>query len=253
MSNARMQIKALLDQGVPITQIAQRLGLAYNTVRYHRDRLRQEPIASPPSTPPPHAVTQVGTRAAVEGLLADGHSRAEIARRLGISKPTVSYHARRLGEPVDDRAARRYDWAAVQRYYDEGHSVADCVEAFHFSRQTWSAAVARGAIVPRPQALPLEELCVDGTPRARENLKRRLLASGVKDRQCEQCGLRHWQGLPAPLALHHINGDRHDNRLENLALLCANCHAQTDNFAGRNRPLRLVSEEEAASPAPGAA
>jgi 5-methylcytosine-specific restriction endonuclease McrA len=34
--------------------------------------------------------------------------------------------------------------------------------------------------------------------------------------------------------LHHVNGDGRDNRLENLQLLCPNCHSQTDNFAGRN-------------------
>jgi 5-methylcytosine-specific restriction endonuclease McrA len=36
------------------------------------------------------------------------------------------------------------------------------------------------------------------------------------------------------MALHHINGDRLDNRLENLELLCPNCHSQTETFAGRN-------------------
>jgi predicted HNH restriction endonuclease len=42
------------------------------------------------------------------------------------------------------------------------------------------------------------------------------------------------------MALHHINGDGSDNRLENLALLCPNCHAQTPNFSGRNRRSRRV-------------
>jgi hypothetical protein len=41
-------------------------------------------------------------------------------------------------------------------------------------------------------------------------------------------------GCPPALALHHINGDNCDDRLENLALLCPNCHSQTENFAGRN-------------------
>ena len=39
------------------------------------------------------------------------------------------------------------------------------------------------------------------------------------------------------LCLHHINGDRHDNRLENLELLCPNCHSQTPNFGSKNKRL----------------
>jgi hypothetical protein len=169
-------------------------------------------------------------------------SRGAIATALGVSKSTVSYHARRLGHEVDERCARRYDWTAVQSYYDEARSVRECIARFGFSRQTWHAAVERGAVVPRPAAAPIELYLVRGRDSTcRTHLKRRLLSEGLKDARCEQCGLTDWLGQPLSTALHHRNGDGRDNRLENLQLLCPNCHAQTDNFAGRNRGrLRLV-------------
>jgi hypothetical protein len=111
-----------------------------------------------------------------------GLSRTDVARRLGISKPTVSYHARRLGHDVDERCARRYDWGAVQRFYTAGHSVTECVEAFGFSRQSWHAAVNTGKLVPRPASTPIAELCAAGTSRDRGNIKRRLVREGLSSR-----------------------------------------------------------------------
>jgi hypothetical protein len=64
-------------------------------------------------------------------------------------------------------------------------------------------------------------------------LKQKLLEDKLKAPCCEACGRMTWQGKSIPLELHHINGDRFDNRLGNLQLLCPNCHALTDNHAGR--------------------
>lgn len=82
--------------------------------------------------------------------------------------------------------------------------------------------------------MPLEELLVRA-PRSRINIKQRLIAAGVKENRCEDCGIATWRGEPLSLALHHRNGDGRDNRLENLSLLCPNCHSQTPNFGVRNR------------------
>jgi hypothetical protein len=185
---------------------------------------------------------QVKTRVLVSLMLRRGMSKAAIARTLGLSKSTVSYHARRLGQPVDERGARRYDWQAIQRYYDEGNSLRDCVARFGFSRHSWHAAVRRGAIVPRAYPMPIEDLLVADTYRSRHNIKLRLLGEGIKQASCEVCGLTEWRGEPLSMALHHINGDGRDNRLENLQLLCPNCHSQTANFSARGRRrLELVT------------
>jgi hypothetical protein len=174
-------------------------------------------------------------------MLNSGVTRAEIARRLRITKATVSYHARRLGAPIDAGCARRYDWQEVQRYYDAGHSVRDCIAEFGFSSAAWFEAVKRGAVVSRPAWTPINELFVAGTYRGRYNLKSRLLRNGLKDGRCERCGLAEWRGESITLALHHVNGVRNDNRLKNLQLLCPNCHSQTDSYAGRNGGRRAVS------------
>ena len=65
-------------------------------------------------------------------------------------------------------------------------------------------------------------------------LLKKLLSEGKKECRCERCGNSEWNGMNIPLELHHINGVHSDNRLENIMILCPNCHAQTDNYRGKN-------------------
>jgi hypothetical protein len=179
------------------------------------------------------AISRTGTRQRVRQLLEEGKGVKEISRLLGVSPPTVCYHKRRLGYGMDDRFATRYDWGAVQAYYDAGHSVSECERHFGFTRWAWCCAVRRDALTSRPQAMPLAQLLIYG-PRSRNNIRRRLIAEGIKGAACEACGISEWREAPLSLELHHRNGEKHDNRLENLALLCPNCHSQTDSWGGRN-------------------
>lgn len=63
-------------------------------------------------------------------------------------------------------------------------------------------------------------------------LKEKLIKEGIKENKCEICGISEWLNKPIICQLHHINGNHSDNRLENLQMLCPNCHSQTDNYCG---------------------
>lgn len=101
----------------------------------------------------------------------------------------------------------------------------------------------------------LSEILVENSTGNSNKLRERLIQYGVKKNQCEnpKCGITEWCGEPITLELHHINGNHYDNRLENLVLLCPNCHSQTSNFRGKkngnllNKKLSEIAIEESKS------
>ena len=66
-------------------------------------------------------------------------------------------------------------------------------------------------------------------------LLKKLLSLGLKEYKCEnpECGISEWHGKAIKLQVHHIDGDHFNNEIENLMLLCPNCHSQTDTYAGK--------------------
>jgi hypothetical protein len=65
-------------------------------------------------------------------------------------------------------------------------------------------------------------------------LRIRLINEGVKEYKCEKCLLEKWQNEPIPLELNHKDGNRNNHLLNNLEMLCPNCHAQTSTYRGKN-------------------
>lgn len=83
--------------------------------------------------------------------------------------------------------------------------------------------------------IPLSKILVEHSSyKSLSKIRNRLIKEGLKEHRCEICGNHEWNGKPIPLQLHHINGNPTDNRLSNLQVLCPNCHAQTDNYSGKN-------------------
>jgi hypothetical protein len=84
---------------------------------------------------------------------------------------------------------------------------------------------------------PLIDILVENsTYGVTSHLKARLLREGLLVNRCSECNSPPlWQGKPLVLILDHKNGNRSDNRLENLRLLCPNCNSQQPTFAGKNK------------------
>lgn len=94
--------------------------------------------------------------------------------------------------------------------------------------RSWSAGKKLG------YKQPIEYYLVKGRPTTSHNLRLRLISEGLKEHRCESCGLTEWLGDPIPLELDHIDGDHDNNLIDNLQILCPNCHAKTDTYRGKN-------------------
>ena len=119
------------------------------------------------------------------------------------------------------------NYAQIRKYIAEYS-----LDISHFKHQAWNRGL-RGIGKPR---LTLDDVLVKGSSFQSFKLKKRLFASGIKKKACEECG---WAQVSAdgylPLELDHVNGDRMDNRLINLRILCPNCHSLKPTHRGKNK------------------
>ena len=72
------------------------------------------------------------------------------------------------------------------------------------------------------------------------SLKNYIIRNNIKRWKCECCGRTKWKGENIPLQLHHIDGDHYNNNINNLQLLCPNCHAMTDNYGKKNKRAKNI-------------
>jgi hypothetical protein len=148
------------------------------------------------------------TREVLERAVASSTNMCEVLRRLGLD--VVGGHHTHIS-----RRIRAYG-----------------IDTSHFRVPTRRGEPRR----PRtPEALLVEQPPEHARRVPGDRLKWAMTTRGVEER-CALCGTEAvWRGRPLPLEVDHINGRWQDNRIENLRLLCPNCHATTDRYRGRGK------------------
>lgn len=105
------------------------------------------------------------------------------------------------------------------------------IDTSHFRGKAWNKGL-KGIGKP---VLSLKKILVKNSNFQSYKLKKRLFSAKLKPEHCEICG---WaEKTPdgrLPIELDHINGDRKDNRLVNLRILCPNCHSLQLTHRGKN-------------------
>ncbi|MGW6720112.1 HNH endonuclease signature motif containing protein [Streptomyces sp. NPDC054995] len=170
--------------------------------------------------------------------------------RLGIDTSHFT-SGRRYGTPSTPRAA-------LARAVAASHSLAGVLRALELGDKN-SAARARVKRDIEAYGLPVDHFTGQGHGRGTRSLNRksaaeilRRLGTGASrtktaqlrralddvgvPRVCAKCGTGDtWRGRRLVLEIDHVNGDRLDNRRENLRYLCPSCHSQTQTFSNPRR------------------
>lgn len=141
-----------------------------------------------------------------------------------------------------------YNWKSIEKYILDGHTIKQASIVYGFSLSALDKARKKNKLyLPTdtirknrgPRAKDISEYLIKGSHIKTTHLKNRLIKEGMLKGVCKKCGINQWLGNDITLQLDHINGDNCDNRIENLRLLCPNCHSQTPTFDVGIRKLTL--------------
>ena len=94
----------------------------------------------------------------------------------------------------------------------------------------WSIGTVRAS----DRNKPIKDILIENSNYQSSKLRKRLIKENILDPVCSSCFLDKWMDKDIPLELDHINGVNTDNRIDNLRLLCPNCHAMTVTYSGKN-------------------
>lgn len=110
------------------------------------------------------------------------------------------------------------------------------IDISHFTGKAWNTG---DRFIHNGIKYSTIDILVENSTYSRYHLKNRLINEGLLEYKCLICDNRgEWLNNKLVLQLDHINGKNDDNRIENLRLLCPNCHSQTSTFSGNNQKIK---------------
>lgn len=133
----------------------------------------------------------------------------------------------------------------IRKVIAESCNMIEASRKLNISRGTIKSFIVKNSIDTThfksvmPKRRSVEEVLCENSKVSNITTKAFLIDLNLKEDKCERCGqLPEWNGEPLTIQLHHINGNNKDNRIENLILLCPNCHTQTDTYGSRKNAKR---------------
>lgn len=203
--------------------------------------------------------TNIERRDEILRLRSEGMSYGEITKKLNCNKSTVAFYCsgRYLLRKVDEEKER------AKKEYEEivCNLVKECQNISQVCKSLGKRATNNNYLfiekIIEKYNLDISHFCVDysnkkhhkpytkeeifceNSPMSTSKARDATIKFGVKEWRCERCRRTDWEGEKIPLQIHHINGDNRDNRIENIQLLCPNCHTLTDTYCGKKKKRKL--------------
>ena len=216
---SKEDLENYLNQGKSYKEIGKIYGVSsssiYRMVKYYKLSPKRKILKSLVSKQKPKILINSIDDNTFSDYVRNSSSIAEISRLIGINNKINTSVYREIHKRINELG----------------------LDTSHFTGSAWNVGNRYKKI---NNSLPLNEILIENSPyKCTNSLKRRLFNDGIKERRCECCGITEWNGKPAPLQLHHIDGNNTNNSLENLQILCPNCHAQTDNYCSKNKKKNI--------------
>lgn len=145
-------------------------------------------------------------------------------------KQSQSYRelAVKIGYSPDGGSGIRTVKEAIEKYK---------LDVSHFTGQSHSKNIGK-------YKTPIEKYFNNEVRVTSHKLRIRLINEGYFEKKCSCCGLTHWLGEEIPLELHHKDGDKENNSLDNLELRCPNCHYFTETYKTKNWSSRNSESDD---------